>query len=61
MRQREAARLSASQLEHLFALEFVLDQLERNICDLDRCVREWLPPARAKQQPATADGSRNTQ
>src|SRR5262249_5903614 len=38
LRQSEAARLSASQLEHLFALEFVLDQLERNICDLERCI-----------------------
>jgi uncharacterized membrane protein YccC len=41
LRQRELAHLSATQLEQLFAVGFVLDQLQRNITDLGRCVREW--------------------
>src|SRR6516225_941945 len=41
LRQRELAHLSATQLEHLFAVRFALDQLQRNITDLGRCVREW--------------------
>ena len=41
LRQRELAHLSATQLEQLFAVRFALDQLQRNITDLGRCVREW--------------------
>src|SRR5215471_9625219 len=42
LRERELALLSANQLEHLFALGFALDQLQSNICDLERCVHEWV-------------------
>ena len=42
-RQRELAQVSASQLEQLFALGFALDQLQRNIKDLERCIEEWVP------------------
>lgn len=38
--QRELAHLAPAQLERLFALIFSLDQLRRNIVDLERCVRE---------------------
>jgi uncharacterized membrane protein YccC len=41
LRHRELAHLSATQLEQLFAVRFALDQLQRNITDLGRCVREW--------------------
>ena len=41
MRQRGQAHLSVSQLERLIALGFALEQLQRNIIDLARCVREW--------------------
>jgi hypothetical protein len=41
VRQREQARLSAGQLERLFVLGFALEQLQSNIIDLARCVREW--------------------
>ena len=37
-----STHLSAGQLEHLFALGFVIDQLQRNIVDLARCVEEWV-------------------
>jgi hypothetical protein len=33
--------LSASHLERIFALAFALQQLQLNIADLARCVREW--------------------
>jgi len=33
--------LSSNDLERLFALGFVLDQLHRNFADLGRCVQEW--------------------
>ena len=42
LRERELMRLSATQLEHLFALGFALDQLRPNICDLERCIHEWV-------------------
>jgi hypothetical protein len=41
-RAQESTHLSAGQLEHLFALGFVIDQLQRNIVDLARCVEEWV-------------------
>jgi len=41
LRQRDLASLSAGQLEQLFALGFALEQLQRNISDLERCVQEW--------------------
>jgi hypothetical protein len=48
LRQRDLASLSASQLEQLFALGFALEQLRRNISDLERCVQEWVnSPRRA--------------
>ena len=40
LRKRKLAHLSATQLEQLFAVGFALDQLQRNITDLGRCVRE---------------------
>ena len=49
LRQRGMAELSASQLEQLFALGFVLEQLQRNIKDLERCIQEWVSSA---QDPA---------
>jgi hypothetical protein len=42
LREREMANLSAGQIEALFALGFALDQLEPNICDLERCIYEWV-------------------
>ena len=42
LRERDFASLSASQLEQLFALGFALEQLQRNVSDLERCVQEWL-------------------
>jgi uncharacterized membrane protein YccC len=53
-RQSEAANLSASQLEYLFALGFALDQLQRNICDLERCIQDWVPGQSAKRQRASS-------
>jgi hypothetical protein len=44
IRQRDLAHLSASQLEQLFTLGFALEQLHRNIRDLERCVQEWVTP-----------------
>jgi hypothetical protein len=41
-RQRDMAEMSANDLEQLFALGFVLEQLERNIKDLERCIQEWV-------------------
>ena len=52
LRQRELAHLSATQLEQLFAVGFALDQLQRNITDLGRCVREWTgSPRRVVNKP----------
>jgi hypothetical protein len=42
-RQRELAQVSASRLEQLFTLGFALNQLQRNIKDLERCIQEWEP------------------
>jgi hypothetical protein len=42
LRERELANLSSGQLENLFALGFALDQLQPNICDLERCIHEWV-------------------
>src|SRR5215472_5005620 len=51
-RQRELANLSATQLEQLFAIGFTLEQLQRNITDLGRCVREWTgSPRRIADKP----------
>jgi len=44
IRERELEHLSSSQLEQLFALGFVLEQLQGNIVDLERCVQEWASP-----------------
>jgi uncharacterized membrane protein YccC len=41
MCQRKLAHLSAGQLERLFALGFALEQLQQNLADLARCVRDW--------------------
>jgi uncharacterized membrane protein YccC len=38
---RQLTHLSVSQLERIFALGFALQQLQLNIADLARCVREW--------------------
>ena len=38
---RELTHLSATQFERMFALGFAFQQLQRNIADLARCVREW--------------------
>jgi uncharacterized membrane protein YccC len=45
-RQTELAQLSPSQLEQLFALGFALEQFQRNIKDLERCIQEWVPTPR---------------
>jgi hypothetical protein len=51
-REHNLAHLSASQLEQLFALSFVLEQLQRNISDLERCVQEWaISPGHAANNP----------
>ena len=42
VRAQESTHLSAGQLEHLFALGFVIDQLQLDIVDLARCVEEWV-------------------
>jgi hypothetical protein len=52
-RQHELADLSASQLERLFTLGFALEQLQRNMTDLARCVRDWAasPQRGAGKEP----------
>jgi hypothetical protein len=51
-REHNLAHLSASQLEQLFALSFALEQLQRNINDLERCVQEWaISPGHAANKP----------
>jgi uncharacterized membrane protein YccC len=52
IRRREQAHLSVNELERVIALGFALDQLQRNIIDLARCVREWAPsPRRGASSP----------
>jgi hypothetical protein len=46
MRQREEAHLSVSQIERLIALGFALEQLQRDMIDLARCVQEWAASRR---------------
>jgi len=41
LQQRELRHLSVAQLEQLFALGFGLEQLQQNVTDLARCVRDW--------------------
>ena len=52
LQQRELRHLSVAQLEQLFALGFALEQLQHNVTDLARCIRDWalspqLPQAAA--------------
>src|SRR5262249_15012886 len=57
MRQRERVHLSDSQVERLIALGFALEQLQRNMIDLARCVREWAAsPRRVAECQRGADG-----
>jgi hypothetical protein len=44
VRERALTRLSAGDLEQRFALGFALEQLQRNIIDLERCVQLWVSP-----------------
>jgi len=37
-------RLSTDEVERLFALGFMLEQIHRNLGDLARCVQEWAGP-----------------
>jgi uncharacterized membrane protein YccC len=53
LRQRELAHLSASQLERLFTLGFALEQLQRDVTDLARCVRDWATPAQRAAKKGT--------
>jgi uncharacterized membrane protein YccC len=41
IRDRDFAQLTPGQLEQLFTVGFALEQLRRNISDLERCVEEW--------------------
>ena len=45
--------LSTDEVERLFALGFVLDQVHRNLADLARCVQEWARPVGAKSKLPT--------
>ena len=45
--------LSTDEVERLFALGFVLEQLRRNLADLARCVQEWARPVEAKAKLPT--------
>jgi uncharacterized membrane protein YccC len=47
-----AEHLSAADVERLFALGFAFEQLHREFCDLDRCVREC---ARRAPRPTRRD------
>jgi hypothetical protein len=52
LRKRKVAHLSATQLEQFFAVGFALDQLQQNITDLGRCVRELTgSPGRLVDKP----------
>jgi hypothetical protein len=49
--------LASSELEHLFALSFALQQLQQNLSDLARCIAEWARPQRSifrLRQPGSA-------
>ena len=45
--------LSTDEVERLFALGFVLEQVHRNLSDLARCVQEWARPVGAKFKSQT--------
>jgi hypothetical protein len=48
LRQEGLTRtLTGSEVEHLFALGFVLEQLLQHFADLGRCIEEWAQPSRA--------------
>ena len=38
--------LSVAGVEQLFTLGFALEQMHRNVADLERCVNEWARPSR---------------
>jgi hypothetical protein len=54
LRQRDLSHLSGSQLENLFALSFALEQLQRNLVDLERCVRDWATSRQPTAKQAAA-------
>jgi uncharacterized membrane protein YccC len=46
IRQQGLTRnLATEVVEHFFALQFTLEQIERNLDDLQRCVTQWTPSA----------------
>jgi uncharacterized membrane protein YccC len=46
LRQEGLTRtLSSSEVEHLFALGFALEQLHQHFADLGRCIQEWARPS----------------
>jgi hypothetical protein len=51
--ERLTRALSTDEVERLFALGFVLEQLRRNLADLARCVQEWARPVEAKAKLPT--------
>lgn len=60
VRQREQMHLSPGQLERLFVLGFALEQLQSNIIDLARCVREWTVSPRRIAAEVRTDDAPNT-
>jgi hypothetical protein len=47
--------LSTDEVERLFALGFVLDQVHRNLADLARCVQEWARPLGVTERTNTEE------
>jgi hypothetical protein len=43
-------RLSTDEVERLFALGFMLEQIHRNLGDLARCVHEWAGPLGVRER-----------
>jgi len=48
--------LSSGELERLFALGFVLDQLRQHFVDLERCVQEWAEDPKGRSAGAKTPG-----
>jgi Aluminium activated malate transporter len=57
-REGSTRSLSIDDVERFFTLGFAFEQMHRDLCDLERCVKEWaLFPAAPSRQGAIGQGS----
>ncbi len=57
-REGSTRALSIDDVERFFTLGFAFEQMQRDLCDLERCVQEWAQfPAAPNRRRAAGEGS----